>query len=79
MPLLSSFNFIIRWIFYSWGHDAIDLVDDEIFKTDKWQQFGPIVCLERYKDRHCYSYSICNLPYKFDCVSIPSLCVPVDL
>jgi len=70
MPLLSSFNFIIRRTFYSWGHDAANLVDDLIFQTDKWQQFGPIISWERYKDRYCYNYSICNLPYKFDCVSI---------
>lgn len=70
IPLLSSFNFIIKRELYSLEEDVINLVDDEIFKTDRWQQFGPIVRWKEYEDQNYCSYRICNLPYTFDCVSI---------
>lgn len=72
IPLLTSFNFLLTWQLFSTQFTINELVGAEIFQNNKWKQFGPIVGWKKYKNRYFYGYSICNLPYKFGCVSIYS-------
>ncbi|CAF0767050.1 unnamed protein product [Adineta steineri] len=60
MPLLSSFNFFIKW--NRQYLDGIFVIDTQIFQNSNWQRFGQVIC--------CHNRIIYNLPYKFSCFEI---------
>ncbi|UJR18080.1 hypothetical protein I4U23_004980 [Adineta vaga] len=65
MPLLSSFNFLIKW---NWCDlNQIFTIDIQTSQNNNWQRFGPLVC---WNDTDCSERIIYNLPYKFSCFEI---------
>lgn len=66
MPLLLSFKFLIEWYWRSIHSNEALTIDLQTFKNNNWQRFGPVAC---WNDRPNVDTKICNLPYKFSCVS----------